>query len=574
MDVKLLKNLQQKENLCKNYQRQASEIMIHNGMQPSVDQCELLQMAADLECDMAAMTIGAEKEHHVREKNRLDYEIMRIRSQLDLAAGKAPAKESAGSKDGKGGAKVMGNDGSENAKKSKEEEELDRSVRTWYKEAPKHSFDDVSGMSDLKKKLFGCIDDAKAQGLMDYLKIPRLNSYFFVGPPGCGKTYIIEAFAHELMEEEYKYISILGSDIISRYVGAAEKSVTRLFEEAENNAPCIVFIDEVDSLCKNRSLPNLPEYAANITTSFLTGYNRIHSTDSKVIFIAATNYPNRVDNAMLDRAEIVRVSLPDEEARAAEFQRRFKDMITLQGGLTFEYMAQATPRYNYRDIERLTTNIKRAVFKDVLDLFKDEKVAVEMLQSGKYKLSKFKFDEIKDRFSPSPKENILNDLKEWEREVKTIADYDDTDIDTVYEPDAKKEKERQKAAQAAKAGDQTPVQDGAEEPKVSEPVQEEPAAEPAVTGIVPTQEAFTVDPVSGVTRIAFKLPQGQSENVAACIDGAIFHAMFDGQAYSFEYTPQGGDQEAEVFVSDVTGYIGSFTARFQPPIAKNSEFDI
>ena len=90
--------------------------------------------------------------------------------------------------------------------KSKEEEELDRIAQTWFKEAPRHSFEDVSGMSELKSKLKMCLDDAKATGLSDYLGIPRLNSYFFVGPPGCGKTFIIEAFAHELMDKDYKFI--------------------------------------------------------------------------------------------------------------------------------------------------------------------------------------------------------------------------------------------------------------------------------------------------------------------------------------------------------------------------------
>ena len=203
-----------------------------------------------------------------------------------------------------------------------------------------------------------------------------------MGPPGCGKTYIVEAFAHELMDQDYKFISILGSDIISKYVGAAEKSVTRLFEEAVNNAPCIVFIDEIDSLCKNRSLPNLPEYAANITTSFLTGYNRIHSEDSKVIFIAATNYPNRVDAAMLDRAEIIRLPLPDKEARKAAFVRYFEGIVQLKKGLTFDLMAEKTWRFNYRDIERLTSALKLALFHDVLDLFGDQGLAIEALTSG------------------------------------------------------------------------------------------------------------------------------------------------------------------------------------------------
>ena len=335
MDTSLLRNLKNKENRCSNYKRQADTIYRQNNRQYTEDQ---------------------EREHHIREKNRIDYEIMRIRSVLDGTAAKS------GDKEKKTGKPVPGKE------KSRDEQELDSAVRTWYKDKPRHSFEDVAGMEEMKKKLAGCIADAQAGDLREYLKIPKLNSYFFVGPPGCGKTYIVEAFAHELMDQDYKFISILGSDIISKYVGAAEKSVTRLFEEAVNNVPCIVFIDEIDSLCKNRSLPNLPEYAANITTSFLTGYNRIHSEDSKVIFI--------------DRAEIIRLSLPDKEARKAAFVRYFESIVQLKKGLTFDLMAEKTWRFNYRDIERLTSALKLALFHDVLDLFGDQGLAIEALTSG------------------------------------------------------------------------------------------------------------------------------------------------------------------------------------------------
>ena len=204
----------------------------------------------------------------------------------------------------------------------------------------------------------------------------NLHSYFFIGPPGCGKTYIIEAFAHELMDKNYKFLSLVGSDILSRYVGEAEKIVTRLFAEAEKNAPCIVFIDEVDGVCKNRSLPNLPEYAASITTAFLTGYNRINSSDKSIIFIGATNYPNQVDNAMLDRVELIRVPYPDQEARCFAFKKQFKDIIMLEDGFSFDDMAASTEKYNYRDIERLSATIKNMIYKETVEKYKNEKEAI------------------------------------------------------------------------------------------------------------------------------------------------------------------------------------------------------
>ena len=95
MDTTLLRSLQDKENLCRNYRRQADTVYIQNNRQYSEDQCVLLQRAADLESEMAAMTIGAERDHHIREKNRLDHDIMRIRSSLEKGSvGRQGFKES------------------------------------------------------------------------------------------------------------------------------------------------------------------------------------------------------------------------------------------------------------------------------------------------------------------------------------------------------------------------------------------------------------------------------------------------------------------------------------------------
>ncbi len=537
MDRKFLQQLEDKENRCRNLQRQAEMFFRENNNAPCEDQCSLLQLAADLESEMSRLTMGAEREHHIREKNRLDYEIMRIRSEIDRKNGVKPAVAAVNNKNTDG--KPMNN--SNGPEKTKEEEELDRTVNTWYKDAPNHSFEDVSCMAELKKKLIACIENSKAEKLMDYLKIPHLNSYFFVGPPGCGKTFIIEAFAHELMDQDYKFISLQGSDIISRYVGAAEKSVTRLFEEAEKNAPCIVFIDEIDSLCKNRSLPNLPEYAANITTSFLTGYNRIHSADSKVIFIAATNYPNRVDNAMLDRVEIVRVPLPDAEAREAAFEKCFGDIVTLSDGLTFRDMAEMTKRCNYRDIERLTSVIKHTLFKELLDLFKDDAIAVEMLKTGKYKLTRSKFEEAVSRFVPSPKEAILNDLKQWEQSVQAITESSDTDVETLYEPD----------------------NDGEEASSQMQPTMQS-VQHGAVNGaaVYALKDKYDINAETAMADISFAVAAGKLNGITACINGEQLAVSENQEGYIFSYKPQGTETEADVFVSDKNGYVGTFTAKF------------
>ncbi len=404
--------VQKRENLYRAYINKAQLVLQSSGGKHTAEECQYLQRAAELQSEMADMTIGEERNHHLREKETISAKILSVLKEIDpqkaleFEQGKTGEKKTSQTT-GKGGG-------------DSDKEKLDAMAKSWYKEAPNHSFAQVSGMAELKAKLADCVTNSNCEALLDFLKIPRLNTYFFVGPPGCGKTYIIEAFANELVnmkDKDYKFLSLVGSDIISRYVGDAEKIVTRMFEEAENCAPCIVFIDEIDGVCRNRSQKSMPEYAASITTSFLTGYNRIKNSGKSIIFIGATNYPQRVDSAMLDRAEVIRVPLPDEEARCNAFRMQFEGIVSLAEGITYDDMASVTDGYNYRDIERVTSIMKKSVFEQVMQQAGNEQAAIDMLKNGSFKLKKSDFETAMADFKPSSKKDILDAIDKWERNL-------------------------------------------------------------------------------------------------------------------------------------------------------------
>ena len=404
--------VQKRENLYRAYINKAQIVLQSSGGKHTSEECQYLQRAAELQSEMADMTIGEERNHHLREKEAISAKVIAILKEIDP---KKAAELEGGKGEGKKTSQTTGGRGGDNDK-----EKLDAMAQTWYKEAPNHSFKDVSGMAELKDKLQDCVTNSNCEELLDFLKIPRLNTYFFVGPPGCGKTYIIEAFANELVnnkDKEYKYLSLVGSDIISRYVGDAEKIVTRMFEEAENCAPCIVFIDEIDGVCRNRSQKSMPEYAASITTSFLTGYNRMKNSGKSIIFIGATNYPQRVDSAMLDRAEVIRVPLPDKDARSNAFRMQFEGIIELDDDICYDDMDEVTDGYNYRDIERVTSNMKKSIFEQVMQQAGNQKDAIELIKFGKFKLKKKDFDDAMADFKPSSKKDIIDAIDKWERNL-------------------------------------------------------------------------------------------------------------------------------------------------------------
>lgn len=428
-------DLDYKERLCNSYMSLAEQAYEENGSKPCAEQCRYLQKAITLQQEMAQISIGEEQKYHQRQVAILNKQIREIIRVINpeiyqkLVAGTQARKEAANAnanpkaaqkgKDGSNSNVISNETGVKKTSKGNSGPS-DEEVQSWFKEAPKHSFEDVSGMADLKERLKECIADSKLGELKEYLNIPQMHSYFFIGPPGCGKTYAIEAFAHELMDKDYKYLSLVGSDILSQYVGKAEKIITRLFEEAEKNAPCIIFIDEVDGVCKNRSQPLLPEYAASLTTAFLTGYNRINHSDKPIIFIGATNYPNRVDNAMLDRVELVRVPFPDEEARKFAFERKFSKIIQLEDGFSYDDIAAVTDSYNYRDIDRLSVTLKNMILKDVMQVYQEEKKALQALREGQYCLNRTMFEQAQSKCLPTPKEDIIKELDEWERKFESM----------------------------------------------------------------------------------------------------------------------------------------------------------
>lgn len=393
------------ENECLSYMRKAQGAYLDYGEKHSKVECEYLQRAANIRSELSRIAPERERVCQLRKLGELNRQILNIQSELNILPPKSKPDEGTGS--APSSSSTSSND-SDNGPSEAE-------VKSWFKPQPNHSFDDVAGMDGLKKQLRECVVNTQLEDIYAFFGIKNLYSFFFYGPPGCGKTYIVEAFAHELMKEGYEYISVVGSDILDKYVGEAEAKVTRLFEEALAHAPCILFIDEIDGVCRDRSQPDIPVHASSLTTAFLTGYNKLKDDDKKkVIFIGATNYPEKVDYAMLDRVQIIHVPLPDHEARASVFDRKFG--IICDDDSMFEHMADVTNNYSYRDVERLESKLKLSCIKNVMNKYGNDRVkALEALQSGEYKLDWDLFLDAKRSCPPSPKDKILEKQEEWKR---------------------------------------------------------------------------------------------------------------------------------------------------------------
>ena len=574
MDNPHLEYINKKNSTYNSYIRKARTIYQASGNKHTELECRYLQAAADIKAEIIRYitvkgTTGEYKENHEKDLLILNKEIQKIYMEIN------PQKY----KQMKGTPK--GSNNSETSSQYDSEDEINTS--SWYEEKPKYGFEAVSGMEKLKDKLRDCLVDAKMEELSEFLDIQTLNSFFFVGPPGCGKTYIIRAFVKELMDKDYKFISLNGADIISKYVGDAEKIVKTLFDEAIKSAPCIVFIDEIDGVCKNRSIQALPEYAASITTSFLTGYNKINEAeDKKIFFIGATNYPKKVDSAMLDRVEVVLVDLPDLKAREYAFKKHFNNIIILDDDISYEKMAALTDGFNYRDIDRLVKIIKHAIFKELSRRYSSHD-SIMILKNGDLKLTSKRFLDALRSFTPSNKTDIINDINDWLGEMKSnlnIEDDEKKELDFDDEDDDSSDNHDTDIT--SDVGENDNNDDSIKNINVSiESIynniddEDESAEKEKSEMIVSTSlQAVSVDEAKGFVSVEFEISNKDSNKVLAAIDGYNFICKRNGKNYIFSFFPSSNQKKYNVRVSDEDGFIDEFVIDLGKPMSDNDDFDL
>ncbi len=200
-----------------------------------------------------------------------------------------------------------------------------KSVAKVYKpEQDKKTFEDVAGQEEAKESL---------QEIIDYLNNPKKyeaigaqcpKGVLLVGPPGTGKTLMAKAVAGEA---DVPFFSISGSEFVEMFVGRGAAKVRELFEQANKQAPCIVFIDEIDTIGKKRdskfSTNDEREQTLNQLLTEMDGFEG----NKGVIILAATNRPEVLDPALLRPGRFdrqVRVELPDLKGREAILEVHLK----------------------------------------------------------------------------------------------------------------------------------------------------------------------------------------------------------------------------------------------------------
>ena len=215
------------------------------------------------------------------------------------------------------------------------------------------TFKQVAGLQEEKEEV---------QELIDFLKNPKKfqsmgaripKGVLLVGPPGTGKTLLAKAVAGEAKVPFY-YIS--GSDFVELFVGIGASRVRDMFKQAKMNAPCLIFIDEIDAVGRQRGagLGGGHDEREQTLNQLLTEMDGFGANEG-IIIIAATNRPDVLDPALLRPGRFDRqitVSLPDKNARKEILAVHAKNK-TLDNSVTLDNLAKRTPGFSGADLENL-----------------------------------------------------------------------------------------------------------------------------------------------------------------------------------------------------------------------------
>jgi SpoVK/Ycf46/Vps4 family AAA+-type ATPase len=223
---------------------------------------------------------------------------------------------------------------------------------------------DVAGLTEVKQRL--------EAAFLAPMRNPELRKLYgkslrggllLYGPPGCGKTFIARAVAGELGA---RFITVSFADLIDMFVGRSERNIHELFEVARRNAPCVLFLDEVDAIGQKRSqLRNTPMRSA--VNQLLLELDDVASDNTGVFLLAATNHPWDVDSALRRPGRFDRTLLvlpPDPAAREGVFRYHLRERPV--AGIDLSKLSRLTDGYSGADIAHICeTAAERALLDSV-----------------------------------------------------------------------------------------------------------------------------------------------------------------------------------------------------------------
>ena len=270
---------------------------------------------------------------------------------------------------------------------------------------PRITYDELGGLKNEVQKIREMVElPMRHPELFEKIGVEAPKGVLLYGPPGTGKTLLAKAVAGETNAH---FISISGPEIMGKHYGESEERIREIFTQAEENAPSIIFIDEIDSIAPKREEVS-GELERRIVSQLLTLMDGMKSR-GKIIVIAATNRPDSIDPALrrpgrFDRE--IEIGIPDDEGRLQILNIHTRGM-PLDTDVNIKQIAKTTHGFVGADLEVLCKEAAMRSLRRILPEInlEEEKVSKEVLQ--KIKITKNDFTDALKEVRPSALREVL-----------------------------------------------------------------------------------------------------------------------------------------------------------------------
>src|SRR5918996_846614 len=273
------------------------------------------------------------------------------------------------------------------------------------KGVPRVTYEDIGGLKNEVQKVREMIElPLRHPEIFERIGIEAPKGVLLHGPPGTGKTLLAKAVANETNANFY---SISGPEIMSKFYGESEERLREVFKEAEENAPSIIFIDEIDSIAPKREEVS-GDVEKRVVSQLLTLMDGIQSR-GKLVVIGATNRPNAIDPALRRPGRFDReidIGIPDEQGRLDILLIHTRGM-PLTEDVDLESIAKVTHGFVGADLEALSKEAAMRSLRKILPEINLEqpKIPAEIL--NKIKITRQDFDEALRDVQPSAMREVL-----------------------------------------------------------------------------------------------------------------------------------------------------------------------
>ena len=303
-------------------------------------------------------------------------------------------------------------------------------LREVFVEVPDVTWQDVGGLEDTEERLRETIQwPLEYPGVFDAMDLRAATGVLLYGPPGTGKTLLAKAVANEA---DSNFISVKGPELLNKYVGESEKGVREVFSKARENAPTVVFFDEIDSIATERGTNTGDSgVGERVVSQLLTELDGLEEMED-VVVVATTNRPDLIDGALLRPGRLdrhVHVPVPDESGRRAILEVHTRNK-PLADDVDLGSLARRTEGFVGADVEALVREATMAATREFVRSVPREELDDSV---GNVRVKAEHFEAALNEVGPSVDEDVKRQYEEIEEEFQKAEPDDEETVGRTFQ---------------------------------------------------------------------------------------------------------------------------------------------